>query len=745
MPKSLLQRPPLNTTLGHKIARANAFRYLDAFIQDGYRRLRTSNHRLLDLKAQLQTSLPNYLLDDLVNTINIRKSGYRLNIKRRLQDKYDHLLSNQTRSSTSPRLNWVVNLSSHTISPNEHDLLEKGLNFSLPNTKRNIPKFVATLENSIYQLNNVSEEEKSIIRYQVCGAIRSSDDSNCQLNKDEQAALKSLKNNEDIVIAPADKGCAVVIMDKIEYIEKINEHLQDTETYEEKNVDTTPSLRVKINSFLKKLSDKTILSRQQYLHLFANSATVPLFYALVKIHKVGNPIRPIVSFINSPSYNIAKFLSNLLTPSTNKSPHKLKNSLDAKNKLKNFIVPQNFQLVSFDVKALFTSIPQNFAIDCVKTFLNNNTDIFDRTKLCVTEILELITICLDATLFVYNNKYYKQIKGTPMGSPVSVVIAEIVMQKLEEIIMLKVGNLVEFWYRYVDDIITCVKEDQVEYVLREINSIKSDLQFTLEREADNIINFLDLKIIKSVIGTLSFSVFRKNTHTDKYLNFSSYHPIEHKNSVVRSLLHRANTLCDNEYITNENIHVINALECNGYNKNTIDNISRQINQSSNNHQITDFKYISAPYIRGTSERVARILRKYDIKLAHKPTRTLKHELTHLKDKQPAFNKAGVVYKLDCNECDAVYVGETGRQVKDRMREHQNDIVKAKQVSKVYNHVNETGHSFNFDNVTVLDNCQSVKVRLQLECIHTELQSNSINRSLNMNSIYHSVINRNGDR
>ena len=137
------------------------------------------------------------------------------------------------------------------------------------------------------------------------------------------------------------------------------------------------------------------------MHLFANSATVPLFYALVKIHKVGNPIRPIVSFINSPSYNIAKFLSNLLTPSTNKSPHKLKNSLDAKNKLKNFIVPKNFQLVSFDVKALFTSIPQNFAIDCVKTFLNDNTDIFDRTKLCVTEILELITICLDATLFVY--------------------------------------------------------------------------------------------------------------------------------------------------------------------------------------------------------------------------------------------------------------------------------------------------------------------------------------------------------
>ena len=147
--------------------------------------------------------------------------------------------------------------------------------------------------------------------------------------------------------------------------------------------------------------------------------------------------------------------------------------------------------------------------------------------------------------------------------------------------MLKVGSLVEFWYPYVDDIIMYVNEGQVEYVLWEINSIKIDLQFTLEWEADNIINFLDLKIIKSEIGTLSFSIFRKNTHTNKYLYFNSYHPIEHKNSVVCSLLHRANTLCNNEHIRNKNIHVSNALECIGY-KNTINNISRKINQSSNN-------------------------------------------------------------------------------------------------------------------------------------------------------------------
>ena len=71
----------------------------------------------------------------------------------------------------------------------------------------------------------------------------------------------------------------------------------------------------------------------------------------------------------------------------------------------------------------------------------------------------------------------------------------------------------------------------------------------------------------------------------------------------------------------KNIHVSNTLECNGYPKNTIDNISCKVNQSSNDPQTKEFKYVSAPYIRLTSERVARILRKYNIKLAHKPTRT----------------------------------------------------------------------------------------------------------------------------
>ena len=71
-------------------------------------------------------------------------------------------------------------------------------------------------------------------------------------------------------------------------------------------------------------------------------------------------------------------------------------------------------------------------------------------------------------------------------------------------------------------------------------------------------------------------------------------------------------------------------------------------------------YISAPYIRGTSKRAARILKNYDIQLSGKSTKTLKNKLCQLNDKRRNEEKCGVVYKLSCKDCDSAYVGETGR-------------------------------------------------------------------------------------
>ena len=71
--------------------------------------------------------------------------------------------------------------------------------------------------------------------------------------------------------------------------------------------------------------------------------------------------------------------------------------------------------------------------------------------------------------------------------------------------------------------------------------------------------------------------------------------------------------------------------------------------ASNNRE----RYTSAPYMQGTSERVGKILKDYDIKLCHKPTKTLRQDLCCMKDRRKAQDQAGVVYKIECNDCSSV--------------------------------------------------------------------------------------------
>ena len=92
---------------------------------------------------------------------------------------------------------------------------------------------------------------------------------------------------------------------------------------------------------------------------------------------------------------------------------------------------------------------------------------------------------------------------------------------------------------------------------------------------------------------------------------------------------------------------------------------RNVNSPTN----SNLKYVPVPYIPGTSERLRRIFKKFDIKIAHKPSNTIKSKICHLKDKRKNLDKAGVIYQIDCNQCQAKYIGETGRQVRDRMKEH----------------------------------------------------------------------------
>ena len=140
-------------------------------------------------------------------------------------------------------------------------------------------------------------------------------------------------------------------------------------------------------------------------------------------------MRPIVSFCVSPTYQLSKYLTTILQPLTDKSRRKLQSTEDFINATKTVQIPDDYKLVSFDVKSLFTSIPLQLALQCTETAILQSTD---PLPLPTEDIMDLLNLCLTSTYFQYNGKHYKQLHGTAMGSPVSVVVAEIVMQNIGE-------------------------------------------------------------------------------------------------------------------------------------------------------------------------------------------------------------------------------------------------------------------------------------------------------------------------
>ena len=200
--------------------------------------------------------------------------------------------------------------------------------------------------------------------------------------------------------------------------------------------------------------------------------------------------------------------------------------------------------MSFDVKSLFTSISLQLALDYTGTLLPQTAD---DTPLPPPndKIMNLLRLCLESTFFQYNGRHYKQLHGTAMGSPVSVVVAEIVMQHIEKRALATYDQTLHFWFRYVDDTITILQTDDIDVFHGHLNRRNSDIQFTreLEFEDNGKIPFLDCLVSRDDTR-LRTTLYRKPTHTDRLLDQSSYNPTSHRATTLRTLTRRAQIICD---------------------------------------------------------------------------------------------------------------------------------------------------------------------------------------------------------
>jgi len=165
---------------------------------------------------------------------------------------------------------------------------------------------------------------------------------------------------------------------------------------------------------------------------------------------------------------------------------KLVKNLNGKN------LEPGYTFASLDVVSLFTNVP----IENVYEAISNRWSLIERhTAIPKKEFIIALKLILESTFFSFDKIIYKQIFGTPMGSPLSPIIADLVLQDLEMNAIRKLPLHLPLYYRYVDDILLAAPIDRLDSILEVFNSYHERLQFTLEIGVNHRINFLDVTII----------------------------------------------------------------------------------------------------------------------------------------------------------------------------------------------------------------------------------------------------------
>ena len=425
----------------------------------------------------------------------------------------------------------------------------------------------------------------------------------------------------------------------------------------------------------------------------------------MKLHKDNYPLRPIVSAVNSTTYKTARFISTMLSPYIHTSPSFIENTRHFIEQIRRLHIEEDETLVSFDVKSLFTSAPTVDAMQTIKETLQADPMLESRIGISGDTLMSLIKLCLSTTHFKFRDKNYELTDGLPMGCPASPSIANMFMIKLEETALdTFTGRRPRIWLRYVDDIFSIIKKNLVKRLLEHLNSIHPSTQFTVEIETNGKLPFLDTAVHRN--GTsLEIDVYRKPTHTGRYLHYESNHPDSAKRAVVRALLDRT------EYITRSDPHAKRSEEdrvhqdliANNYPPQFIRRSHRTRIRESGGESTRALTYnegvkttASIPYVRGLSETIGRILKPPGIRTVMRPT-TLKWQLMkNAKDTTPKEETPGVIYALGCTDCAQLYIGETMRTAKQRMREHKYHTRSGHlDMSAIAKHTHEESHTMHW--------------------------------------------------
>ena len=503
----------------------------------------------------------------------------------------------------------VVNLSSRTLTEAELSLLSKGLNFVDTPPKpdmgcitEDLSKFHLSIKRHLaaekfnlptQQINQFAGapyahskfknpsrwnppapaivEHMSLLTMEEAQTSQSTNPRKSNLSSAERTAKSTLANDPNIVIKKADKGSAVVIQNREDYIKEGLRQLSDRKFYrlQEDNLTEIHSKSISdaVNSMV--ASKEISLKTAEYL-ILENPRTAK-FYLLPKIHKntLPPPGRPIVSANECPSERISQFVDHFIQPLVTKIPSYLRDSSHLINILGNLKISNDAILCTLDVTSLYTNIPNDEGINAVGNTLFRNRDPSENpTNHSLCNLLRLV---LTTNNFEFDNKHFLQVGGTAMGTKLAPSFANIFMGDFEDKFVYTYHLKPLIWKRFIDDIffIWTYGDSKLMEFVNHLNNCHDTIKFTLEKSAESA-NFLDITISKDPSGNLQTTLYCKPTDSHNYLLYSSEHPRHVLIGIPYSQFSRLRRICSIESEFLENCFMLSShFIRRGYPKNLI--------------------------------------------------------------------------------------------------------------------------------------------------------------------------------
>ena len=358
--------------------------------------------------------------------------------------------------------------------------------------------------------------------------------------------------DKNIVIKPADKGSAIVIWDKQDYLKQCQQQLGKKSVYEEVKRDPLQNVTQKIRNTLLDMLRKKEIDKKLFNYLSVKNPQLGRFYLLPKIHKrVTNiPGRPVISNNGTSTENISSYLDYHLKSLIPNVPHILEDTRDFVNRIQNLSgLPESSILVSFDIIGLYPHILHEEGTETMAEYLETREDKTVSTK----NLRNLESIALKENYFELGSRLYHQKLGTAIGTKFAPPYVNLFMACIEKRTFENSGYHPYLWLRFFDNIFRIWKYDleKLQKFFKFLNAFHPMTKFTMDYSYETL-NFMDVQVSKKN-STLETDLYCKDTDRNQYLHAKSCHRYVYKKYISFGPAIRLRRIISNDIVLDERL------------------------------------------------------------------------------------------------------------------------------------------------------------------------------------------------